>query len=153
MECIDSFPEIIKYFEVDFLKIVHFLLLESFISRFKKKYLIVPIFLEFKLERIENIARSQMAASNTYCRLLRCQVVLNKRTYSEIVLLLKFGFFFCFVTIWVVKFCHNLSCYIWSLFEFLKFSKLLCWICPISSIWVLLEFKFELCYHLSFWIL
>ena len=36
----------------------------------------------------KNIARSQMAASNTFHQLLRCQVVLNNGLLSEIVLLI-----------------------------------------------------------------
>ena len=36
-----------------------------------------------------NIGRSQMAASNTSHQLLRCQVALNKRLLSEIVLLIR----------------------------------------------------------------
>ena len=59
-----------------------------------------------------NIARTQMAASNTSHRLSRCQVVLNKRLLSEIVLLIR---------IWVFEFCYIFSCWVSSQFELLNF--------------------------------
>ena len=60
-----------------------------------------------------------MAASNTSHRFSRCQVVLNKRRWSDIVILSRIGVF-SFFTIWVVDFCHNLSFWNWSNFEFLQ---------------------------------
>ena len=85
----------------------------------------IPILRNIKKKK--NAARLQMAASNT-SHWSRCQVVLNKRLFSEIVLLIKF-----FLS-------HNWSCWILSQFEFLKFVKLWVEFGPNSSFWVLLEF-------------
>ena len=86
----------------------------------------------------ENIARSQMAPSNTSHWLPRCQVV---RLLSDMFFLLEFRFLNLIFTIWVVEFCYNLSCWIWSQFEFLKYVKLWVEFCPNTSFWVLLQFK------------
>ena len=95
-----------------------------------------------------NIARLQMAASNTYPSLLRCQVVLNKRLLSKIVLLL---------IIWVFEVCHNLSCWVLSQFVLWNFFTIY-GICQTLS-WILSQFKFfsfvtiqvfEFCYHSFF---
>ena len=93
-----------------------------------------------------------MAASNISHRLSMCQVVHNKRLLSEIVFWLEFEFM-SFVIIWVVEFCHNLSCRILSQFEFLKLVKLWVEFCPNSSFRVLLQlhFLFIFCNYLSFW--
>ena len=92
-------------------------------------------------QMVKNIARSQMAVSNTSHRLLRCQVVLNKRLFvKKLFFWLEFDFL-SVVTIWVVEFCHNLSCWMSSYFEFLKFVKLWVEFYLNSSCWVYFQFK------------
>ena len=61
-------------------------------------------------ERVQNMARSQMAASNTSHRLLRCPVVLRNWSFG-----VELKFLNC-VTIWVVEFFS-------SQFELLKGNK------------------------------
>ena len=111
----------------------------------------------------KNITRLQMAAFDTSHRLSRCQVVIyKKKLLSEIVFLIRIWVFeFFSSSIWVVEFCHNLSCWILSQFQFLKFVKLWVKFCPHSSFWVLLQFKFlsfvtilvfEICINLSCWV-
>ena len=74
-----------------------------------------------------NIARLQMADSNTSHWLSRCPVVLPERLLSEIVLLIR---------IWVFEVCHNLSCGVLSKFEVLNFVK--SWVFEIyqTFIWI-----------------
>ena len=98
----------------------------------------------------KNIARSQMAASNTSHRLSRCQVFLNKRLLSEIILLNM---------IWVFKVCKNLSCWVLTQLELMNFVTV--WVLEVCQtlIWIMSQCKllsfvtiqvFEFCYHLFF---
>ena len=80
-----------------------------------------------------NNARSQMAASNTSQWLSKCQVVLNKRLLSEIILLIR---------IYVFEVFHNLSCWVLSQLDLLNFVTV--WVfesCP-TLIWIISKFKF-----------
>ena len=105
-------------------------------------YSIQSLFTEYSNIKIyiKKIARSQKAALNAYHQLSRCQVGLNKRLLSEIVLLIRIGVF---------EFCNILICWVLSQFQFLKVVKLWVEFCPNSSFWVLLQFKFYLLTNLN----
>ena len=103
----------------------------------------------------KNISRSQMVASNTSHWFLRCQVVLNKRHLSEIVLLHRiWAFEFCHnFSCWVVEFCHSLSFWNLSYFE-LNFVQIqgsqFCYNSSFLTFVTILVFEF--CNNLSCWV-
>ena len=98
-----------------------------------------------KYKLIETSRESQNAAQRTSYRWSRCQNVLTKRNcrlYSS------------FVTILVFEFCHKLSSWVLSQFEFLSFVTI--WFFWVSSQFEFLSFitiwVFEFYHNLSFWV-
>ena len=103
----------------------------------------------------KKIARLQKAPQNTSHRLSGCQIVLFKRLFVGDkfyirIWVFEFGhnwFFFNFVTIsgfefvtiWVVEFCPNLSCWVLPQFELLSFVKI--WV-EFVTVWA-----FEICHN------